>query len=473
MDFGSLDLGTWRLVGFVLFGIGALATVLAIIAIIVMFRGGKTNVSSQRARSDRDDFEDDSDEDHDEDHDDGADEDDVDEDVGPYRGNPRTESATPSRIRTGDVRDRDGGPASPPVGLSDFSGNLFAEPTNVPAPRQPIRVTRDEPHVPSPDWYTYPDVVDPEPAVDDAAENPFAPFAKARHAEPPPTPPVLAPASAGEPRRPSRAWYDDAPEAGEVSSTPPARQPDTRSTPAAVQPANFPWAQATAASAVPAPAQSPAPEREGAQRPRDERYDESADSDSERVPAEPTATARHSETRSAATIPVAPDTVAPNHRSDSGPIDVTSNASARHAETRSAATDSAVRAPAVQAPAVPTPPVPDLPVNQDPDAPAADWYDDPDGSGGERWWDGRGWTKHRRVRSEAQPDDSGRQRTSASRPPAGTIELGGGLWAVPSTTPSDGPPGDQAPPRAPGWYRDPSGSGGRRFWDGSQWTSGV
>lgn len=28
------------------------------------------------------------------------------------------------------------------------------------------------------------------------------------------------------------------------------------------------------------------------------------------------------------------------------------------------------------------------------------WHPDPDGSGGERWWDGRAWTQHRRPRNQ-------------------------------------------------------------------------
>jgi hypothetical protein len=33
-----------------------------------------------------------------------------------------------------------------------------------------------------------------------------------------------------------------------------------------------------------------------------------------------------------------------------------------------------------------------------PDLPAAGWYDDPGGSGEQRWWDGRGWSEHVRSR---------------------------------------------------------------------------
>jgi hypothetical protein len=58
----------------------------------------------------------------------------------------------------------------------------------------------------------------------------------------------------------------------------------------------------------------------------------------------------------------------------------------------------------------------------------AGWYDDPNGSGGDRWWDGGAWTTRTRPSSE----DTDRS--------------------------------------LPDWYDDPDGSGGERWWDGHQWT---
>ena len=37
--------------------------------------------------------------------------------------------------------------------------------------------------------------------------------------------------------------------------------------------------------------------------------------------------------------------------------------------------------------------------------------------------------------------------------------------------PPSGPPAQQAPPA--GWYADPDGGGGQRYWDGNAWTDSV
>jgi hypothetical protein len=54
----------------------------------------------------------------------------------------------------------------------------------------------------------------------------------------------------------------------------------------------------------------------------------------------------------------------------------------------------------------------------------AGWYDDPQGGGGKRYWDGARWTERRQL-GRASPA---------------------------------------------GWYEDPRGGGGSRYWDGGRWT---
>jgi len=46
--------------------------------------------------------------------------------------------------------------------------------------------------------------------------------------------------------------------------------------------------------------------------------------------------------------------------------------------------------------------------------PLPDWYDDPDGSGGERYWDGAGWTTQRRQESKSNPPPVSPERRTAS-----------------------------------------------------------
>jgi Protein of unknown function (DUF2510) len=65
-----------------------------------------------------------------------------------------------------------------------------------------------------------------------------------------------------------------------------------------------------------------------------------------------------------------------------------------------------------------------------PSAPAG-WFPDAERPGGERYWDGAGWTDHRRSASQIA-------ETQTAAPP--------------------------------GWYRDSQMPGGERYWDGARWT---
>lgn len=86
----------------------------------------------------------------------------------------------------------------------------------------------------------------------------------------------------------------------------------------------------------------------------------------------------------------------------------------------------------------------------------ADWYDDPDGSGGQRWWDGQAWTTRRRPAPESSPPDPVGGPASTLQPP-------------PSLKPATAQTFPQ-PSMGPEWYPDPAGSGGQPYWDGHQWT---
>lgn len=380
MDFGSLDFETWRLVGFGLLALGALATMIAIVAIIAMFRDGSSQVDHGRAEADDDDDRDD-------------DDDDDDREAG------RTKVAA-----VAGARDEDSGPTSVPVGLGNPHDNLFTVPANA-SPRQPIPSMRDEPHVPSPDWYEYPDVVAAQPA-----DDPSAAFTATRQADQPATPPVSPPqiapeqsvAPEGEESPPRTSpWFDEATDSDEASPAVAARQSETQAAPTAVSPMSFPW-ERRAEATTEAPERSVAPAHE-----------------------EPTPTAA---------------------------IEAVASATSRHSEASAAA--------------------PSPPEREESDSPAADWYDDPDGSGGERWWDGKGWTRHRRPRAGSTATaDTGRQRAIA-RPEAAPPTTAGRRRVAATAGPGD-PDDGQPPSRPPGWYRDPSGSGARRFWDGSKWTSGT
>jgi hypothetical protein len=94
--------------------------------------------------------------------------------------------------------------------------------------------------------------------------------------------------------------------------------------------------------------------------------------------------------------------------------------------------------------------------------PPAGWYPDPAGGSGHRWWDGSAWTDHL-----SGPTPGTRDPQGPGRPEGTTTEpdLGGptGPPAV-ASTPSPAPPG---------WYHDPAGEGGFRWWDGSTWTDTV
>jgi hypothetical protein len=118
-----------------------------------------------------------------------------------------------------------------------------------------------------------------------------------------------------------------------------------------------------------------------------------------------------------------------------------------------------------------------------PDQPG--WYDDPDDSNAQRYWDGQDWTPHRQRKPASRPARSSVMPTPAQQPPP-----------PPNPTSTPRPPPPLPPPpspgygagvavqgtpgfatnlsntQPPGWYPDPNGGPGQVYWDGQRWSSG-
>jgi len=96
--------------------------------------------------------------------------------------------------------------------------------------------------------------------------------------------------------------------------------------------------------------------------------------------------------------------------------------------------------------------------------PVAGWYPDPENAAAERWWDGTGWTDHRRAATMAPPADPYGTPSIPAAPvapaavtPAPVAPVYGAPDAgAPTTAPAYVPPAAGAPGAAPAAYGAPA-----------------
>ncbi|MFL6084806.1 MAG: DUF4352 domain-containing protein [Mycobacterium sp.] len=69
--------------------------------------------------------------------------------------------------------------------------------------------------------------------------------------------------------------------------------------------------------------------------------------------------------------------------------------------------------------------------------PPAGWYPDPDGSGGQRYWDGSAWTEHQSP-ATPEPAEAGGEHVGAHRAPESTPEPEPSYFSAPAEPPAAG-----------------------------------
>lgn len=112
------------------------------------------------------------------------------------------------------------------------------------------------------------------------------------------------------------------------------------------------------------------------------------------------------------------------------------------------------------------------------------WYLDPDDAHAERWWDGMAWTSFVRPAPEVVGPDAAETAATASAAPSSDASLADGPLPdapQPQDPPGSDPPGSDPqasdpasePGAPPGWYADPWGGAGQRWYDGAAWTGST
>jgi len=113
------------------------------------------------------------------------------------------------------------------------------------------------------------------------------------------------------------------------------------------------------------------------------------------------------------------------------------------------------------------PPIPSWVSRQVPWSGGPSWYQNPDGSATDRWWDGAEWSS--RVRPSKPGTPQGAVPTEADGPVKTSFLFQSA--AVPISR--ENWPGGPGFFQNPGWYDNPDGSPSRRWWDGARWTDKV
>ena len=104
--------------------------------------------------------------------------------------------------------------------------------------------------------------------------------------------------------------------------------------------------------------------------------------------------------------------------------------------------------------------------------PPAGWYADPTGHHGQRWWDGQSWSDHVADGQAVASDPVLAAQSVATAETASASRNGGPLEANSASLGRRKDLSEAGQPPA-GWYADPTGHHGQRWWDGQSWSDHV